>query len=232
MKGKFIAVLFVIVFVLLIAVVFSLLNDSASPKDIAGYRLQSGQNSEGGLVSAIETPSYASTPAPTFLPLPTQEPTPTPIPVTPAPTPTPPPTPTPAPVNIQVGSGSFESNTGTFLNIVADWTATTISESQVEVKINVRTKSYALEYTGFPNAVHISLGDKFENCAANDVNYDGKALAENELASYTATVSLPAGTSNSFPLQVVWDFNGVMGGAAGPVPLQTIECGGTISISR
>ena len=38
MKSKIIAVLFVIVFLLLVAVVFSLLNDNSSPDDISSFR--------------------------------------------------------------------------------------------------------------------------------------------------------------------------------------------------
>ena len=232
MKGKLIAVLFVIVFVLLIAVVFSLLTDNASPTDINSYRLQASDGS-GGIVKDIETPPPVyKTPEPT-LALPTAPPTPTPIPTpVPTPAPTPVPTPPPVPVNTVLGSGSFESSTGTFLDVVADWTATVVSDSLVDVTITVSSRSYALDYTGYPNAVHISLGDKFENCAASDVRYDGKSIALNTLATHTISVPLNPGT-NTYPLQVVWDFKGTIGSMTrGPVQLDSLECGGTIQFTK
>lgn len=232
MKGKLVAVLFVIVFVLLIAVVFSLLNDSSSTADISSFRIQS-QNTDGGIVSSIETPPPTATPETAWLPNPTAVPE--AVPVTPAPTPapTPVPTPTPAPANVVIGSGTFESNSGTYLNITADWKATTVSDSQVDITVTVNAKSYQLDYTGFPNAVHIAVGDKYESCAANTVSYLENNLTLNELATHTISVNLPAGSSNSFPLQVVWDFNGVYGSPTmGPVPITSLECGGTINLSR
>ena len=232
MKGKLVAVLFVIVFVLLIAVVFSLLNDNTSTADISSFRIQS-KNTDGGIVSSIETPPPTATPETAWLPNPTTAPE--AVPVTPAPTPapTPVPTPTPAPANVVIGSGTFESNSGTYLNITADWKATTVSDSQVDITVKVSAKSYQLDYTGFPNAVHIAVGDKYESCAANTVSYLENNLALNELATHTISVNLPAGSSNSFPLQVVWDFNGVYGSPTmGPVPITSLECGGTITLSR
>ena len=232
MKGKLIAILFVIVFALLVAVVFSLLTDSASPTDISSYRLQAAEGS-GGIVKDIETPPPVErTPEPT-LPLPTVPPTPTPIP-TPEPTlpPTPAPTPEPIPVNTVLGSGSFESRTGTFLDVVADWTATAVSDTQVDVTITVSSKSYALHYSGYPDAIHISLGDKYDSCAANTVQYDGSSIALNTLATHTISVPLNPGT-NTYPLQVVWDFKGTIGRpGVGVVELPSLECGGTIQFTK
>lgn len=230
MKSKLIAVLFVIVFVLLVAVVFSLLNDDASTDDISSFRIQS-TDTDSGLVSAIETPTPTTAPEVTWLPNPTQEPviaTPEPTPV-----PTPEPTPTPQPVNTVLGSGTFESNSGTYLNMTADWTATTVSDSQVEITFKVYAKSYALDYIGFPSAIHISVGDQYESCAANSISYTDNTLNLNELATYTMTVSLPAGSSNTYNVQVVWDFNGVYGSPTmGPVQITSLECGGVITLVR
>ena len=232
MKGRLVAVLFVVVFILLIAVVFSLLNDGTSTEDISSFRIQS-QQTDGGIVSAIETPPVTPAPETTWLPNPTQLPT--PVPATPAPTPapTPVPTPSPAPVNVVIGSGTFESNSGTYLNITADWTATTVSDSQVDVTVKVNAKSYALDYVGFPNSVHIAVGDQYESCAANTISHPDNTLMLNELATHTVSVYLPAGTSNTFPVQIVWDFNGIYGSPTmGPVPITSLECGGSITLSR
>jgi len=232
MKGKLVAVLFVIVFVLLIAVVFSLLNDNSSTDDISSFRLQS-QQTDGGIVSAITAPPVTAAPEATLLPNPTTVPTPAPATPAPTPTPTPVPTPTPAPVNMVIGSGTFESNTGTYLNMTADWTATTVSDTQVDITFKVNAKSYALDYNGFPDAIHIAVGDKYESCASNTISYTGNNLSLNELATHTISVNLPAGASNTYTVQVVWDFNGVYGSPTmGPVPITSLECGGTITLSR
>lgn len=233
MKSKLVAVLFIIVFVLLIAVVFSLINDNSSTADISSFRIQSQQSEGGGIVSSIETPPVTAAPQVTWLPNPTAAPT--PIPATPAPTPapTPVPTPPPAPVNAVIGSGTFESNSGTYLNITADWTATTVSDSQVDVTVKVNAKSYALDYIGFPDSVHIAIGDKYESCAANTVSYSDNNLTLNELATHTVSINLPVGSSNTYTVQVVWDFNGVYGSPTmGPVPITSLECGGTIVLAR
>lgn len=232
MKGRIVAVLFIVVFVLLIAVVFSLLNDSSSTEDISSFRIQS-QQTDGGIVSQIETPPVTQAPQTTWLPNPTTEPvyvpavTPAPTPV---PTPTPAPTPVPVPVNTVIGSGSFESNNaarGKYLDIVANWTATTVSEYQAEVEVVVNTKSWQLESGSF-ESVHISLGDQYATCTSNPINYQTAALGINELARHTFTVELPNGASNTYPLQVEWEFGGVY--MMEPFPV--LECGGTVNLSR
>ena len=230
MKSKLLVVLFIIVLVLLVAVVFSLLNDGSSTDDISSYRIQS-QDTESGIVSNIATPAPTAAPETTWLPIPTPEPT--PVPATPVPTPTPTPTPPPVPVNTVIGSGSFESNSNTWLDIVAEWTATTVSETQVDVTVKVSAKSYALEYTGFPNGLRIAIGDKYESCPSNNVYYTDNALTYNELGTHTISLDLPAGTSNTYAMQVEWDFNGSYGSPTmGPVPINTLECGGTITLAR
>ena len=97
MKGKLVAVLFVVVFVLLIAVVFSLLTDDQDVTDINDYRIQA-PTTDSPVLETIATPAPTITPAePSWLPLPTQPPTPVPtmiptMPPTPMPTPIPTPT--------------------------------------------------------------------------------------------------------------------------------------------
>ena len=222
MKNKLIVVLFVVVFVLLIAVVFSLLNDSNSTDDIGSFRIESTESDES-LVTAIETPTPTAAPEVTWLPNPTE----TPAAVTPEPTPT------PQPVNTVLGSGTFESNSGTYLNMTADWTATTASDTQVDITFKVYAKSYALDYIGFPSAIHISVGDQYESCAANSISYTDNTLNLNELATYTVSVSLPVNSSNTYNVQVVWDFNGVYGSPTmGPVEVTSLECGGVITLVR
>ena len=230
MKSKIVAVLFVIVFVLLVAVAFSLLHDNSSPEDISNFRLDS-KDSGGGIVSKIETPPVQETPAPTLLPLPTVEPTPVPTPV-PTPEPTPVPTPEPTPAIMNLGSGRFESTTGTYLNLAAEWSAVTLNANQVQVDVTVYANSYALESASLEN-IHLSLGDKYVTCTSNAIDYPGPGLTDNELARYSFTVDLPAGSSQALTLQAVWSFNGAYGSPSmGVVPISSIECGGPINLVR
>ena len=144
MKNKLVAVLFIVVFVLLVAVIFSLLNDGQDTTNIDDVRLNATET-QSPVVTALPTFAPAeATAEPTLLPLPTEAPTPTPVP-----TPTPEPTPTPVPVGTDLGSGSFESTSPVQgLNIVADWSAKTVDDSTVAVTVTVSTMSYSLHARG------------------------------------------------------------------------------------
>ena len=90
MKGKLVTVLFIIVFVLLVAVVISLLNDDQDLTNINDIRIEATQTDTPVLVVPATAQPVQDTPAPTLLPLPTAPPTPTPMPTaTPMPTPEP-----------------------------------------------------------------------------------------------------------------------------------------------
>ena len=89
MKNKLVAILFIIVFILLVAVICSLLMDGQDVTNIDDVRLSTGAATDSPVVTSIATPTPDpnATPAPaaTLLPLPTEAPTPTPEP-TPTPT--------------------------------------------------------------------------------------------------------------------------------------------------
>lgn len=82
MKNKLVAILFIIVFILLVAVICSLLMDGQDVTNINDVRLSTGAATDSPVVTSIATPTPDpnSTPAPaaTLLPLPTEAPTPTP----------------------------------------------------------------------------------------------------------------------------------------------------------
>lgn len=227
MKGKLVTILFIIVFVLLVAVIFSLLTDDQGMSNIDDYRLQSVQTSSPILVD-MPTSQPIETVAPTMLPLPTPVPTPTPMPTfTPPPTPVPTPVPTPPPMVTDLGSGSFASYTGNMINVIADWKVTALNENQVRVDVDVDVESYSLHLVA-ARSVHISIGGQYVSLDAPAVNYDGQPLARNDLASTSFTLDLPVGSSNSYTLAVEWHFGGYYFNQEIPV----IECGGPISIVR
>ena len=126
-KGKIKALLFIIVFLLVMATAIALLLDMEREKKE---------------VQELGYDPYAATPVPTLAPtvtpmpvstiMPTPVP-PTPVPTpppTPVPTPTPAPTPTPVPVGQVIGSGSFRSETGVPLNVRAGRTGSIPRELQ------------------------------------------------------------------------------------------------------
>ena len=228
MKGKLVAVLFVVVFLLLIAVVFSLLTDDQDHTDINDFRIQA-QTTDSPILQSMQTPqpTYQAPAEPTWLPLPTMAPTPTPIVPTPMPTPIPTPEPTPIPMITDLGAGSFRSASPVYLNVIADWSAKAIDANTVAVTVTVSAESYALHLSRSIGAVHVSLGDQYVSLDAPDLIYDG-GLAVNELASTTFNVPLPAGMSNSYNLNVAWHF----GGWYMNMEIPSLECGGTVTLVR
>lgn len=230
MKNKLVAVLFIIVFLLLVAVICSLLTDGQDITNINDVRVNTGEEQTStGVVKPLTTPTPTwETPTeptvePTLLPLPTVEPTPTPTPE-----PTPEPTPTAAPVGTVLGSGSFQSYSPVAgLNIVADWTAETVDDNTVAVKVTVSANSYSLHLDP-ARSLNIALGDQYVTLDVHALTYDGNTMAKNELAGTTFNVSLPVGASNSYTLAVEWHF----GGAYMNTPIDVFECGGEIALVR
>ncbi len=229
MKNKLVAVLFIIVFLLLVAVICSLLTDGQDITNINDVRVNAPEQTSSGIVVpvATETPTWElpaePTPEPTLLPLPTVEPTPTPTPE-----PTPEPTPTPAPVGTVLGMGSFQSNSPVAgLNIVADWTAETVDDNTVAVKVTVSANSYSLHLDP-ARSLNIALGEQYVTLDVPALTYDGSTMAKNELAGTTFNVSLPVGTSNTYTLAVEWHF----GGSYMNTPIDVFECGGEIVLVR
>ena len=229
MKGKLVTILFIIVFLLLVAVVFSLLTDDQDMSNIDDYRLQTVQTSSPILVDMPSAPPV-QTVAPTMLPLPTVQPTPMPVftvAPTPVPTPEPTPMPTPTPMITDLGSGSFRSASPVYLNVIADWSAKAIDANNVAVTVTVSVESYSLHLSASSAAVNVNFGDQYQTLGAPDLIYDG-GLGVNQLATTTFTVPLAAGSSNSYNLGVAWHF----GGWYMNMEIPSIECGGVVTLVR
>ena len=234
MKGKFTAVLFIIVFILIAAVVFTFLssldkktNDTPAVEPTNDVIVTTAQP----VTTPFAAPVTTQTPmAPVTTPIPESVATPVPV-ITPAPvTPTPLPTtvPTTVPTVTNLNSGSFTSDTGTGLNISADWNVLTLNPDQVTVTVSVSVLSYTLHTQANPYSVNIGLDDQYVSLEAPAINYDGGGQVRSALATQSCTVDLPANSSRSMVLQVEWQFNGTYG----EVELPVIECGGTINVSR
>ena len=230
-SGKIKAVLFIIVFLLIAAVV-------------ASWFVSRDEPAENEAIANIDTPAddafvddtpVVATPEPTAVlitPQSTPVPTPPPTPVpTPAPTPVPPfaPTPTPSAPAVYgetLGSGSFTSSYGLGIDLCVDWSVTTLNADEVSVSIRVSVLSGALYSQAMP--LGINVGGQYVTITANPVSYDSNALAYSTLGSQTFTVGCPSGQATSIPVQASWNFAGSYGGTEIPV----LECGGYINVTR
>lgn len=235
-KGRIKAVLFIIVFLLVIAVAVNLLMDMQSERKADATPTDDPYANT--VTPSVETQPALETPQPTPAMAPSTAPTATPVPATQVPTqapnPTPVPTATPEPVQPVIpqgeiiGSGSFTSDTGTPLNLRADWTATVLDAERVEVTVNVYLVSYQIEVRELYNAVNVSVGDQYASADSPAIKWENNTKLETLLASTVHTLSLPSGSSASFPLAAQYQF----GGTYSKVDLPVIECGGTIELSR
>ena len=232
-RGKITAVLFMIVFLLIAAVIATFLTGLDKKVEVTPEPLVTN----AVIITETEAP-VAFTPAPTNVVL---TPAPTPVP-TPAPTPEPTPAPTQAPSAFAIpfdssgaeatgtllGSGSFQSGTGANIDIRADWEARVSGASQAEVTITVSLISYSIHLNAMPNAVNIGLNGQYASLGAPAVNYDGSSQIVTTLASKSFPVELRQGDSRTLDLQVEWQF----GGTYGDMVIPAIECGGNFTVSR
>ena len=224
-RGKIKAVLFIIVFVLAVAIGCNALIDLSENKapEVTADPFLTTPSPDPGQSGSLPL----ETAAPTATPIPVQTPAPTPAP-TPEQTPVPVPTPTPAPVGQVLDSGSVRSQTGLPIDIRADWVATVLDSDRVQVQVTVVLESYALQIAESYQSVNVSVGDQYASCNSRAVDYDGSAKLETVLGTTTHTLYLAQGTSDSFPLAVEYHFGGTYSGEELPV----IECGGSIVLSR
>lgn len=133
------------------------------------------------------------------------------------------------PVGTFLGSGIFHSDTGTALNIRAEWSASASGENTADVTVTVYVDSYSLYTTASPEALNIAVDTQYVSLASPAIEYDGTdGQRITMINSRTFTVSLGAGESRSIPVQIVWNYRGTYG----EVYMDTIECGGSISLSR
>lgn len=228
-KGRIKAVVLIIVFLLVVAVICSWLTGTDKKDEKPADNTNPPEESSNVIVidpNSTQSTAPVNTPAPTPTPVPTPTPTPAPTPTpTPAPTPTPTPTPT---YGDNLGSGTFKSETGVPINLKADWSVKTISASQVEVTIKVSVDSYAIHLQTVPYAVKLSVNGEYVTMDAPSVDYDGSAATNTVFGSKTFTVNLSEGSSANIPVAIEWHFGGTYGGEE----IDVIECGGTISVSR
>lgn len=244
MKGKITAVLFILVFLLVVAVVFTFLTSLDRRREA-----EANQPVGNDVVVTENTPTPAPvTPEPqqaAAVPGQDQRQS-TPVTASPAPvqtarpeaavieTPMPAVDAMPAPGGVAdmgklLGSGSFSSRTGAHIDIRADWEARVSGETDISVRVTVYLNSYSIYVNALPNCVNIGLNGQYVSLDSPAISYDSNtALLTAELAAQSFTVQLAAGSSRDLDLQAEWHWGGTYGGEYIPV----IECGGTFTVSR
>ena len=230
-KRRIKAVIFILLFLLVMAVAVNLLLDMEKDKREVVHL-----PSESAAPAPTETPApteVPATPAPTPVPTPTPEPTRDPYidtPATPVPTlqPLPTPTGTPLPEGEELGTGTFRSETGVGLNVRAEWTAKVMDAQHVKVTMQIWLDSYSLHLIQVNNCVNVSVGESYVTANAPAVDIDDNGAHQTLLATTEHVINLSDGESRSFPVQVEYQF----GGTYQQQELPVIECGGAIELKR
>ena len=230
------AVVFVIFFLLLAAAIVYIMTSTAD-REIVPYSPEFSirEQNQPDVVAPpspvpytlTPDPSTPSTPVPyTLTPVP---PEPTPTPYVPTPTPH---VPTPEPAGLPLGSGTISSGMPWLLNIHADWSAVTATNSRAEVTVIVYADHYSLHYNSFENLA-IRLGDESHRMYANEIQSDLNQPQSTELGRYTYSIPLAKGETVSLPLSAVWEFGGTYGDGYGhTVEIESLRCEGTVTLSR
>lgn len=240
-KMKVRAVVFVIFFLLLAAAIVYIMTSTAD-REIVPYSPEFSIREQNQPDSSVpSSPASNSTPAPAAAaPTPYSTPVPaaaapTPYSLIPTPSPVPTPTPyvpTPEPAGLPLGSGTFSSGMPWLLNIHADWSAVTATNSRVEVTVIVYADHYSLHYNSFENLA-IRLGDESHRMYANEIQSDLNQPQSTELGRYTYSVPLAKGETVSLPLSAVWEFGGTYGDGYGhTVEIESLRCEGAVTLSR
>jgi len=147
--------------------------------------------------------------------------TPEPV-VTPPPTPEPTPEVTPEPVYVVDAKGSFSSNTGTYLNVRADWSAVSQYGNTAYLTIDLSVVHYSFFTSALPGSIVLKVGDEVINLGSPEISYDGNDQKTTKMAS--AKIEVPVGST--VPISVEWHYRGTYGG----VELDVIELSGSAYI--
>jgi len=154
--------------------------------------------------SPEETPAVES-PAPETSPEPTEEPVFETRPPVETEEPAETPAPTPEPVDV---SGSFASDTGTALNLLAEWNAYTDAFGKVMLRVSVSAESYSFFASGQRRGLILSVNGKTAASAdCPEISYDGREKILTPMAEFV----LDAPVSGS-EISLRWLYRGTYSG--------------------
>ena len=131
-----------------------------------------------------------------------------------------------------MGSGSFASETQTYLNIHADWSVRSISTTQVEITVTVYCDHQSMYTIGLSKAVNIMLDGQYISLDSPAIEQDGNEFHSTVIGTHTFTLDVAQGESRDVQLSVEWGYGGEYGSPNGRVHLDSLECGGSIHLSR
>ena len=162
-------------------------------------------------------PSAAPTTMPE--PQPTAEATAVPIPeATTEPAETPAPTSDPGKYGREIASGTFRSDTGTYLNLVADWSAVTVNDNSFKLTIILSLESYSLD-VGERRGNTLTVNGKEYSFITDPIEID-QGFTKTKL--YVWSQELPT-SQLDFDLKAVWYMRGSYSGQE----LETVELSGS-----
>ena len=133
------------------------------------------------------------------------------------------------PVGTSLGSGTFRSDSGTSINIHADWNAVVSGTNTVDIAVTAYVDSYSLYTTASPDVLNIAVDGQYVSLASPAIEIPTTTTpVSTKINSRTVTVTLSGGETRNIPVEVLWHYRGTYGGTY----LDSIECGGNITLSR
>ena len=133
------------------------------------------------------------------------------------------------PTGTSLGSGTFRSDSGTSINIHADWTALVSGPNTVDITVTAYVDSYSLYTTASPDVLNIAVDGQYFSLASPAIEIPTTPQPVfTKINSRTVTVTLSGGETRNIPVEVIWQYRGTYGGTY----LDAIECGGNITLSR
>ena len=133
------------------------------------------------------------------------------------------------PTGTSLGNGTFRSDSGTSINIHADWSAVVSGANTVDVTVTAYVDSYSLYTTASPDVLNIAVDGQYFSLASPAIEIPTTTQpVSTQINSRTVTVTLSGGETRNIPVEVIWHYRGTYGGTY----LDSIECGGNITLSR
>ena len=133
------------------------------------------------------------------------------------------------PTGTSLGNGTFRSDSGTSINIHADWSAVVSGANTVDVTVTAYVDSYSLYTTASPDVLNIAVDGQYFSLASPAIEIPTTTQPlSTQINSRTVTVTLSGGETRNIPVEVIWHYRGTYSGTY----LDSIECGGTITLSR
>lgn len=108
-------------------------------------------------------------------------------------------------------SGSFKSDTGTKLNLIAEYNITSKNDSTLYVRVNIYVESYSLEIGSRTGTIYVNgQGYRF---TSNPINHTDNNKLQKTMIT-TALVEVPAeiGDVLQMPISIDWNYRGSYSG--------------------